>query len=415
AITWMLYGWLPPIWALMGGMLFALRIGLLSYWMNSYWGGALATIGGALLLGALPRLRVHWRVRDAVWFGLGIAILGATRPFEGTMTAAAASVTLLVWMFGKGRPPLRVSLVRVALPVTLIAAMAAAGLLYYFQSVTGSPFRMPYVVQREAYATAQYFFWQNPAPQPVYRHDALRDFYAGWELTEFTDSQSFRGVLWNTAQKLISAWLFFFGPLLTIPLLFLPQVIRSKRLRPLLILGAAVLFGMSLTVWFYAHYAAPIAGLLFVVLAQGLRHLRLWRRREGGAGARLVRAIPAVCLMVIAARLIVQPLGFYFPPAWPMTWFHTPDGNTGRASVLARLTAMEGNQLALVRYWPGHRAVMNEWVYNEAAIDQARVVWAREMDAASNRELIRYFKGRRLWLVEADADPPKVTPYPEIP
>ena len=34
AIAWMLYGWLPPRWALLGGILFALRIGVLSYWIN---------------------------------------------------------------------------------------------------------------------------------------------------------------------------------------------------------------------------------------------------------------------------------------------------------------------------------------------------------------------------------------------
>ena len=126
----------------------------------------------------------------------------------------------------------------------------------------------------------------------------------------------------------------------------------------------------------------------------------------------LARAVPAVCAAMILARLASPALGLLSPPPWPMVWYHTPDGNTGRARVLSRLSAMDGKQLAIVRYRPDHNAVMNEWVYNRADIDGSKVVWARDMDPAENRELLQYFHDRRAWLVEADEVPPKVSPYP---
>ena len=84
---------------------------------------------------------------------------------------------------------------------------------------------------------------------------------------------------------------------------------------------------------------------------------------------------------------------------------------------------LPGRDIVLVRYsphlydiplhskdvWPP--SGVWEWVYNTADIDSQKVIWAQDMGPAKNQELIDYYKDRRVWLLYADDQPPKLVPY----
>jgi hypothetical protein len=82
-----------------------------------------------------------------------------------------------------------------------------------------------------------------------------------------------------------------------------------------------------------------------------------------------------------------------------------------RQHILTQLQKEGGRHLVIVRYGSQHLP-KREWVYNEANIDGAQVVWAREMDMAHNHKLLAYFADRHVWLLEPDAQEPHVVPYP---
>jgi len=82
-----------------------------------------------------------------------------------------------------------------------------------------------------------------------------------------------------------------------------------------------------------------------------------------------------------------------------------------RRSVVQALEKQPGRHLVLLRYTPGHNP-HEEWVFNGADIDAGKIVWAREMSPEQDRPFLDYFRNRRVWLLEPDQSPPKLSPYP---
>ncbi len=392
AICWMLQGWLPPAWALLGGLIAVVRLGWFSYWMNSFWGGAVAALAGALVLGAAPRIVRRARTRDASLFGLGIFLLAFSRPYEGMLVAAPAGLWVL----------LRARRARILAPRGAALAVTAAAMAYYNWRLTGDALQMPYQLNRDTYVQARYFLWEPINTRPVYRHKEMRDFYVGWQLDHALKASTPAGFAEQMVRRTVFFWAFYLGPLLTVPLLALHRVVRDRRMRPLMVIGGIFFLGLTANLFFVQHYAAPATALLYAVLLQGLRHLRR------GSPA-LAAAVPLACAAMLALRLAAAPLERRLMPSELATWFHSPKGFHQRAEVLRRLESVPGKHLVIVRYRAGHNPD-EEWGYNAADIDRAKVVWARDM-GERNAELLDYFRDRRVWRLDGDSSPPKLETF----
>lgn len=405
AICWMLQGWLPPGWALLGGMISVIRLGLFSYWSNSYYGGALPALGGALVLGALPRILKRPKVSSGVALSAGTFILAITRPFEGILLCLPVAVRLLMSWRRSGDS--RRMAYHILAPVAFTLAMVTVGMMYYNQKVTLDRWVVPYQANYRQYMAAPQFVWQHPRPV-AYRQEAMRDFYVSNQLADLQDARGIGG----RAQRLLTNWLipavFLGGGVLAIPILWLPLALRDRRIRFLVWAGAIFVIGLGLNNFMWAHYASPATALFYAVLFQSMRHMRQARFSGEPIGRLLAGAIPGACILLVVIRILLQSLGMLAPIS-TATWYGNPPVGLARARLLERLEALPGQHLVFVKFVP-FQVRKDDWVYNRADIDRSKVVWARDMGEQNSR-LINYFPDRNVWIVEPD-DSPRLIHYP---
>jgi hypothetical protein len=390
ALCWALQGWLPPGWALLGAFI-GLDLCLFTYWMNSYWGGAVTAVGGALVTGAWVRITRAKQWRYAWHLGIGALILVLARPFEGAVLLVVALLGLAV----ANRA------LRVWLPIALMGVIGASWLAYDNYRVTGHPLRLPYRQYYLQYETVPpFWFIPTSTPSKGFRHFDLESRTLG----TYDRARSWRLLLDRSAAWFILLSGYYGNVIWLLPLAaFAPLLWRSRRTRFAVILTLAMGAVSLLEVWWYPHYGAPLTAALLILAAQSMRYLRQWRYHGREVGHVLVSAmVVAVLVLMVAsqARAIAKH----------RTADQTQGRNALKETAEKQLLAMHpGRHVIFVRY-TGLGPHL-EWVYNPADIDAAPVIWAQDLGPEENERLRSYYTGRSFWLFEPD-ESMKVTLYP---
>jgi len=389
---WMLRGWVTPGWALVGGLLAVCTFGPLCYWTNCYWGGAVSACAGCLAFGALPRLRDHRHIRDAIALGLGVGLQMLSRPYESVILDLAVLLFLLPSVRRLG------GLLAIA---ALFVAPAVALLAFHNHAVTGSWTTLPYQLSRYQHGVPTTFTFQSdPVP-----HDPLNIdqqlYYEGQKAAHDTTP----GFLVRLYARLPFTRFFLLPPLyLAIPFFLL--LLRRARYAWVALTVTGFAIGSNFYPYFFPHYVAAAACLVLLAAVAGLERL--------SARSQLaVRWIVMLCaahflfwygLQAVGDERMINAVSEF--GAWDLAAHGDPDR---RIAIQAQLQQAPGKQLVFVRYWPQH--AYSEWIHNGADIDSQRVIMAVDLCPGEDERLIHYYPGRSVWLLEPDAIPPALTSY----
>ncbi len=397
---WMLRAWTTPAAALAGGLLAVFVCGPLQYWMNTYWGGSLAAAGGCLIFGSLPRVRAQARCRVALLLGIGLAIDWLTRPFETLLIAITAGIYLLVAFRGKWY-----ALARIVALATAVVLPALALTLLEDRAVTGKWFTLPYMLSQYQYGIPTSFTFQ-PVPQP--HHALTPEQQTDYELqaaVHGNSPDSFPAFVVRLGKRVRFLRYFFPVPILLMLPAFL-LALHEPRFRWVLLALAIMALGTNSYPYFYPHYIAGVTCLLILAAVSALQQV-----------SRVSPRVAQLMFLLCAAQFLFWYGSHLFAgwrPALDLadryeSWDFINHGDPEcRLAIDRRLAQAAGKQLVFVRYGPRHP--LDQWVYNAADIDASRVVRALDL-GPENEQLRKYYSGRTAWLLEPDAQPPRLTRY----
>jgi hypothetical protein len=411
-VYWMLRAWITPKWALLGGALAVMQFGPLNQWINNFWGGAVSASAGCLVFGALPRLKEHGRIRDAVLLGLGLGVQMLSRPFESVLLGVCALIYLLVALRDAR---FRARFRRLAAIACCAILPAIALTLLHNRAVTGHWTDLPYMLSRYQYGIpATFTFQKMPAPHRPLTQEQQLDYDAQKD-THGDDPEDLETFLDRYVER-IGFYKFFFYAALYIALFFFLPSLRQWRWAWLAICGVIFSLGTNIYPYFYQHYVAALTCVFVLMSLEGLRRLSTLRFRGCDAGRDTAALLLVLCGAQFALWYGVHLFGneTIFDATGPFeSWDYINFGDElGRLAVQRRFEAAGGRQLVFVRYSQHH--TLQEWIHDDADIDRSPIVWAIDLGREENRKLMSYYKDRNVWLIQPDEKPPKLMPYESV-
>ena len=397
AVYWMAREWIDAKYAFIAALIVIIRFGLFSFWVNSYWGGALTALGGVLLLGGFKAVGSRPSLLNGALVGLGVVFLMTTRPYEGMFFAFPFGVALIVRL-ARSTARERKSAIPAGVAAAILVAAGFGLTAVHDQAVTGDWKISPYVLYRRTAGQVPFLLVQSFTPQSEGKvRYALARTNNDYEASIYNRRETWSGILSAETFRLRNYWNFYVGFALLIPFVVGIYALGGE---PTVLLAAAALgVGLSFETFDYAHYASPGFGVVMLAIMAGFRRLRQWRPFGHPYGLSLSRTLPLALVIEsvipLSSALAGWPtftLQLNTHTSAPCCWLRS---RSLHVAVAQEVDRYEGRNLVIVDSGPKAPTGVH-LVYNDPDIDDEKTIWIND-DPEFNRLAIDRYPERRIW------------------
>ncbi len=429
SITWMLLACFPARWASGMGMCVAIHPSWQNGWAQEFTHGWLPLAGVALVLGGTLRLHRILRMtatrmetedlettnpmtsnlqacrRSLLLMAIGCSLVLFSRPFDGGIVCLMLIASLIPIVVRSFHPVSHApwNSLRLLVPSVFPAfgvILVAMGLqLAANKLVTGQWHQLPYQLHEKQYGVAPLFIWGTPnEPTVGHRFEELSIYHQQYSLQSWSDSRSFAGYLSQLGNRGFHILLHWGVGFAVLPMAILTWKTGRRQSAWLLVVSLVAILVINCVPWVMPAYVASLIPIAILLFSFVLKRLSTWiatrfqfhpnlscsRRRAEFLilGFLLCCQLPALSYTCFA-RATNQP-------GWQIDWADE------RQRLVDRLRESHESHLILVEYQSGHN-VNQEWVYNEADIPNAKIVWGRFASPELNQRLVTSYPNRKVW------------------
>jgi hypothetical protein len=265
--------------------------------------------------------------------------------------------------------------------------------------VTGQWHQLPYQLHEQQYGVAPLFIWGTPnEPTIGHRFEELSIYHQQYSLQSWSDSRSIAGYLAQLGNRSFHILMHWGVGFAILPMAILTWRTGRRQSGWLLAVALVAILAINCVPWVMPAYVASLIPIAILLYALVLKRLSTWIATRFQFQSTMSCSRRRAEFLILGFLFCCQSVAISYTcyaratnqPGWQLDWADE------RQRLVNRLRESDESHLILVDYQSGHN-LNEEWVYNEADIPNAKIIWGRFASTELNQRFLGSYPNRKVW------------------